>query len=146
MRTLIALIVLAGLVAGCTDEPATAVAQDREGLAPASSAPCPDLGLSFELTGCENSPGSEISLSGVASWNGLGARLIFSNASGPGPHVREEIVLETVLVQAGEITFEKEPVDGGVGGNPWIWIEWIDGDGNPIAPRELLGRCVQSGK
>jgi hypothetical protein len=39
--------------------------------------------------------------------------------------------------------FPKQPVLGGVGGNPWIYLQFIDGQGNALSGERLLGRCVQ---
>ena len=35
------------------------------------------------------------------------------------------------------------PVDGGVGGSPWILAALTGGNGNEFADPALLGRCVQ---
>jgi len=44
------------------------------------------------------------------------------------------------------VQFPKQPVLGGVGGNPWISVQFLQGDGSAIGSEELLGRCVQLGK
>ena len=40
-------------------------------------------------------------------------------------------------------TFLKQPSQGGVGGNPWIYIQFFDEDWEPLTDLLLLGRCVQ---
>ncbi|MEW6307061.1 MAG: hypothetical protein AB1705_26660 [Verrucomicrobiota bacterium] len=95
---------------------------------------------------CANSPGPYISLDGGLTFSdGLQARFIFRNNDNPvgGPH--EAVVsAPIVLIPAGvHVTFPKQPVQGGVGGNPWISIQWRLGDGTPIGSEVLLGRCVQ---
>lgn len=39
------------------------------------------------------------------------------------------------------IVFPKQPVLGGVGGNPWFLIQVMDGDGNALSEEMLIGRC-----
>ncbi len=96
---------------------------------------------------CSNSPGPFITLSGEISLSGINANLIFRNADNPvgGPHEHtEQTVVSIVVLPAGEtIQFAKQPPLGGVGGNPYIWLVFTDGDGNPISDEIYLGRCVQ---
>ena len=35
---------------------------------------------------------------------------------------------------------------GGVGGNPWIWVQFLHTDGEAASDEILIGRCVQSSK
>lgn len=37
----------------------------------------------------------------------------------------------------------KQPVQGGVGGNPWISVQLLGGAGDLIGTEVLLGHCVQ---
>jgi hypothetical protein len=41
------------------------------------------------------------------------------------------------------ITIPKQPVRGGVGGNPHIWLQFTNGGGGAISEEIYLGRCVQ---
>jgi hypothetical protein len=123
-----------------------------QGLAPLSS----DLLLpllawaNVQTSGCSNNPGPYITLSGDLSLGGLTARIIFRNNDNPvgGPH---ETVVTThagvVVIPAGQvIVIHKQPVLGGVGGNPWIYLQFLDGDLQPLDDKTLLGRCVQLSK
>lgn len=95
---------------------------------------------------CDNH-GSTISLSGQMSLTGIKANLIFSNNDNPvdGPHENTQpTVVSVVLIPAGQtIQFAKQPPLGGAGGNPWIFLTFLDGRGQPVSDQILLGRCVQ---
>src|SRR5262245_28744270 len=99
---------------------------------------------------CSNAPGPYITLDGAMTLSGLGARLIFRNNDNPvgGPHsARDEMRFNAVRLQPGTtIQFPKQPVLGGVGGNPWISLGFLDGGGDPLSSATLLGRCVQMSK
>jgi len=95
---------------------------------------------------CDNH-GSTISLSGQMSLTGINANLIFSNndnrVGGPHQNTRPTAV-SVVLIPAGQtVQFAKQPPLGGVGGNPWIFLTFLDGRGQPVSDQILLGRCVQ---
>ncbi len=93
---------------------------------------------------CENNPGPFITLSGELSIGGVGGRLIFRNNE-KGTHERsEDVTVDLELLEAGEtIRFAKQPPEGGVGGNPYIWVQFYDGGWKAISDPILLGRCVQ---
>ena len=97
--------------------------------------------------GCCDNHGSTISLSGQMSLTGINANLIFSNndnrVGGPHQNTRPTAV-SVVLIPAGQtVQFAKQPPLGGVGGNPWIFLTFLDGRGQPVSDQILLGRCVQ---
>lgn len=104
----------------------------------------------FAVESCENSPGPFISFdSELTLTQGVTARIIFRNNDNPvgGPHEASETIDEVVLIAAGlNFTFPKQPVQGGVGGNPWISAQFLDGGGDALADETLLGRCVQLDK
>jgi len=95
---------------------------------------------------CDNH-GSTISLSGQMSLTGINANIIFTNNDNPvgGPHQNTQPTsVYVVLIPAGQtIQFAKQPPLGGVGGNPWIFLTFLDGRGQPVSDQILLGRCVQ---
>jgi hypothetical protein len=95
---------------------------------------------------CENH-GSTISLSGQMSLTGINANVIFTNNDNPvgGPHQNTQSTsVKVVLIPAGQtIQFAKQPPLGGVGGNPWIFIAFLNGQDQPVSDQILLGRCVQ---
>lgn len=94
--------------------------------------------------GCTNNPGPYIRLVGEVSLGGLNGLLIFrNNTQGTHEH-QEDVVASIVLVPEGEtMTFAKQPPLGGVGGNPWIYLQLTDGQGRAFTDEILLGRCVQ---
>ncbi len=96
-------------------------------------------------TGCDNSPGPQITLDGAITLGGLGADLIFqNNVKGTHTKLVETWATNIALVPlGGKIIIPKQPVLGGVGGNPWIYLQFLDGKRNPVSDEILLGRCVQ---
>jgi len=99
---------------------------------------------------CSNAPGPYITLDGAMALSGINGKLIFRNNDNPvgGPHQASEgMSTSTVLLPLGHsIQFPKQPVLGGVGGNPWIWLQFEQGDGAEIGAENLMGRCVQMSK
>jgi hypothetical protein len=93
-------------------------------------------------SGCNNSPGPQISLGGDIHLGGLAARVIFSN-NRKGTHTAEDTRDIAIILDGSSITLPKQPVNGGVGGNPLISIQFLNGKGEPIGDPVLLGRCVQ---
>lgn len=93
---------------------------------------------------CENNPGPYITLDGDVTLGGLGGRLIFRNNM-KGTHEHEEdVIVRVSLVPKGEqIKFNKQPSQGGVGGNPWIYAQFMHNLGAAFTGEILLGRCVQ---
>jgi hypothetical protein len=92
--------------------------------------------------GCSNHPGPIITLGGTITLSGLHARLIFRNNL-IGTHTAEEIRDVTLIGEGDEIVIPKQPSQGGVGGNPLIGIQFLDGNGDPLANPVNLGRCTQ---
>ena len=105
--------------------------------------------VQFAVESCENSPGPFITLGGGVALGGLGARIIFRNNDNPvgGPHENGETVREVTLIGAGSShTIPKQPVLGGVGGNPWIFAGFLDAAGSALGSQTLIGRCEQLSK
>ena len=80
----------------------------------------------------------------------MNAKLIFQNNDNPvnGPHeAHADAVVKIRLVPPGQsVSFPKQPVLGGVGGNPWIWFAFLTTQGAQIGNEYLLGRCEQLSK
>jgi len=93
---------------------------------------------------CENSPGPYIRLEGELALGGACAQLVFTN-NARFTHVHaEDVTVGVTLIPAGQaIQFAKQPPEGGVGGNPHIYLQFTTGDGTPIGSEVYLGRCVQ---
>ncbi len=93
---------------------------------------------------CSNSPGPTITLNGEVALSGLNGKLIFSNNLRRTHEHSEYISVNFVLIPDGEtISFSKQPPLGGVGGNPHIWFQFLNAEGDPISEEFYLGRCVQ---
>lgn len=100
--------------------------------------------VTVDETGCDNSPGPWITVEGEILLGGLQAELVFQN-NVKGTHSATNLYSTNVVLAlpGGSITIPKQPVRGGVGGNPWIWIQFIDASGAAMGDEILLGRCVQ---
>ena len=102
---------------------------------------------SISTSGCSNSPGPTITLQGALSLSGMGVKLLFeNNVIGTHTYTVESTASATVIPQGQSIQIPKQPVLGGVGGNPWIFLQFTDGKGNVVSDSFLLGRCVQLSK
>lgn len=98
----------------------------------------------IELVDCSNNPGPSINVSGSVSFSAVRARIIFRNQREDGaPHEAIATVDLTGIPEGFTLRFPKQPVLGGVGGNPWISVRSTTGDGEPLSQEVLLGRCVQ---
>lgn len=95
-------------------------------------------------SGCENHPGPTITLGGKIKLGGLGARLTFMN-NAKGTHTATVVSQYdvTLLLAGSTIEIPKQPVQGGVGGNPHIYLQFHDGNGTDMSEEFYLGRCVQ---
>lgn len=113
-----------------------------------------EIGLQYKMpvhvvcnvteTGCYNSPGPQITLDGEIALGGLQVQLVFKN-NVKGTHTTQ-VTFSTnmVLLDLGhKIVIPKQPVLGGVGGNPHIWLQFLDGKGKDLSGEIYLGRCVQ---
>jgi hypothetical protein len=103
-----------------------------------------DAVANVAVTDCTNNPGPFIELDGGVSFaDGLKARIIFRNQREPGgPHENTSTSDITIVPAAFTVRFPKQPVQGGVGGNPWISVQFMNGT-QPVGTETLLGRCVQ---
>jgi hypothetical protein len=98
--------------------------------------------LLISAIGCANNPGPYIYIGGDAKISGLHARLIFTNNT-KGTHTTDAQVSVDIIPDGTVLTIPKQPVLGGSGGNPLIWVQLLQGDGSPITDLEFLGRCNQ---
>ncbi len=142
------LLLCAALTAACDDHSA------QSGILAATAGSPAQVTQSFSMpvratvttaaTGCDNSPGPYITIEGGLSLGGLGTRMTFTN-NAKGTHTfSDDAHVDITVVPAGEsITIPKQPVLGGVGGNPFIWLKLEDGNGNAVSDEIFLGRCVQ---
>ena len=106
-------------------------------------------GVSLTLTAedCSNNPGPWITLEGVTVLGGFGVQMVFkNNMKGTHEHTENSEVDLDLLPSGEAIVIPKQPVRGGTGGNPFIWIQFVDADGDATSPEYFIGRCVQGGK
>jgi len=93
---------------------------------------------------CSNNPGPYITFGGVVTCSGLNARFIFrNNLKGTHTKIVESTANVTIIPDGTPIVIPKQPPLGGVGGNPLIWIQLLQGNGDLIGNPYFLGRCVQ---
>jgi hypothetical protein len=98
---------------------------------------------------CHNSPGPYVRLEGYVGLGGIQADLILSNTrklDSNGAHTNDEntVTVEVVIKPVGDnLTFYKQPSNGGAGGNPYILFNFTDADGEPYSDPVSLGRCVE---
>src|SRR5438445_2441954 len=97
---------------------------------------------SVSASDCTNNPGPYITLNGVVTLTQIGAQFTFQN-NAKGTHMYTSTVTTTVIDQGKTIQIPKQPSQGGVGGNPYIWVQFVDNNGNPLSSPIFLGRCVQ---
>lgn len=98
-----------------------------------------------ETLDCTNNPGPFINVSGSMTVSpGVKARFIFRNQRTDGaPHEASAMADVALFTDGFSFSFPKQPVQGGVGGNPWISVRFADASGQQRGPETLLGRCVQ---
>jgi hypothetical protein len=94
-------------------------------------------------SGCHNSPGPQVTLSGAIELGSLDARVTFKNNSKGTHKAVVDNSYDVTLLLGGKIEIPKQPVLGGVGGNPHIWLQFHDGNGKDLCKEIYLGRCVQ---
>ncbi len=100
--------------------------------------------LTVDMAGCTNHPGPTITVEGAVEFAGLGARIVVRTADGA---TAGEVVTaaQVVAIPAGEThAIPKQPSRGGVGGNPWIYAQIVDGAGAPLTDELFVGRCNQN--
>src|SRR2546430_8058516 len=99
---------------------------------------------SAATSGCDNSPGPYVTLSGALALGGLGTRLTFTNNQKGTHSYSVQAQHDVSVIPAGEaITIPKQPVLGGAGGNPFIWLQLVDDKGAAPTAEDYPGRCVQ---
>jgi hypothetical protein len=106
-----------------------------------------DVDLQVTSGSCSNSPGPYITLNGEMRLGGLCGRLIFSNNARLTHVAASDVVVDVVLLPEGSsLTFAKQPPQGGAGGNPYIWVQFLNGGGADLGDPIFLGRCNQLGR
>jgi hypothetical protein len=92
---------------------------------------------------CDNT-GSTVVFSGTVTLGGTTIQVTFeNNFKGTHKIVKTGEADLEITPAGGSVTLPKQPVLGGVGGNPWLSFQFTDDNGNALSDRILLGRCVQ---
>lgn len=103
-----------------------------------------NLSVRATSTDCTNNPGPWVTLSGVVTFGTVSVDLIFrNNVKGTHERVETTTVSAELDLEDDQISIPKQPVRGGTGGNPFIWIQFEDADGNAVSDEIFVGRCVQ---
>ena len=133
----IAASVIAMIMAGITALPVFAQEASTSIMEPVS------MHISATASDCTNNPGPYITLSGTMALGQVGAQFTFQN-NADGTHTYKTSTTSSIVIpQADQIQIPKQPVQGGVGGNPYIYLQFVDSNGNPLTAPIFLGRCVQ---
>ena len=100
--------------------------------------------INATTSGCSNNPGPYITIDGEMKLSGVKAQIILTNNARFTHVASADVKADVVLIPAGEtIRIAKQPSQGGVGGNPWIYLQFTDGKGADLGRPQRLGRCVQ---
>ena len=103
--------------------------------------------IDVDSNSCTNNPGPWIYIdAGNLLLSGAKARVIFTNNAKFTHVATGDATVDLDLIPAGgnPITWPKQPVLGGVGGNPHIWFIFKNGDEYVGTwPGVYLGRCVK---
>src|SRR5215831_89513 len=100
--------------------------------------------VNLTTSGCSNNPGPYITINGEMDLGGVKAKIILSNNAKLTHVASTDVVADVDLIPDGDaIQIAKQPSRGGVGGNPWIYLQFNDCKGNDLSSPILLGRCVQ---
>ena len=100
------------------------------------------LSASIQATACGGAPGPQVSVQADLTLSGLNAEVIFRNT---GPKISQQpIVLEQVVVPPDQqVSTPAQSIVGGIGSNPYIWLQILDAKGRPLTSEMFLGRCDQ---
>ncbi len=66
--------------------------------------------------------------------------MIFRN-NVKGTHTQDVTAEVQLIPEDFSVVIPKQPVLGGVAGNPWIWVQLLDDQNSPMADPFFLGRC-----
>src|SRR5438477_3622278 len=102
------------------------------------------ISADFSAYDCSNNPGPQITFSGGSFLGGYGVEMTFTNnMKGTHTFTDGNTVDLTVMPADQPIVIPKQPVLGGVGGNPFIWVQFIGAGGAALSSEIFVGLCVQ---
>ena len=83
-----------------------------------------------------------VQVDGSLAIAGMNAHFTFSNNTKGTKTATSDTSIAVSLLSAGsQITLPKQPSRGGVGGNPYIWVQLVDGNGAALSGEMYMGRC-----
>ncbi|UQA61670.1 hypothetical protein [Polyangium aurulentum] len=93
---------------------------------------------------CSGAGGPQVTLKGELALRGIKAKLTFTNNL-KGTHEADVgVSVDLVLLQPGQkLVFEKSPRFGGAGGNPLMYLRFLDHKDGALCSELALGRCNQ---
>ncbi|MGH9870423.1 MAG: hypothetical protein ACREAA_19995 [Candidatus Polarisedimenticolia bacterium] len=98
----------------------------------------------ISATGCTGSPGPQITFQqGSLTLAGVTAEVIFSNLQGE-PGQQDIVVAQSVVPNNQQVAIPGQSVVGGIGDNPFIWLQITDQNDKPLTSELFLGRCDQA--
>jgi hypothetical protein len=97
------------------------------------------------VTSCQNNAGAAVALSGALTIEAaVDARVTLRRDTTSASSSATSGTLQILVVpDQGTVQFAKQPVKGGAGGNPWIYLQFLDATGTPVGQEFLIGRCAQ---
>src|SRR6266508_1901300 len=100
-----------------------------------TSLPIPvSISADFSAYDCSNNPGPRITFSGGAFLGGYGVEMTFTNnMKGTHTYTDGHTVDLTVMPANEQIVIPKQPVLSGAGGNPFIWVQFVDANGAALS-------------
>ena len=120
-----------------------------QGLDPTALAFLLNTSASVKVSGdCSGAGGPDITLKGKMALRGVNTKLTFTNnEKGTHEYVEDDVSVDVVLLDDGEsISFTKKPPEGGAGGNPHLYFQFLNGDKQPMTEEVYLGRCNSIGR
>src|SRR2546423_974637 len=96
------------------------------------------------LTSCQNGPGASVALSGALTLEGaVAARVTLRDATSASSSATSGTLQIVLVPDQGTVQFAKQPVKGGAGGNPWIYLQFLSPSGVPFGQEGLIRRFSQ---
>jgi hypothetical protein len=100
--------------------------------------------LTTATRNCGRSNGPVINVATMLDVQGMKVKFIFRESEDPSAPVVATWISPAGLTLVNEnqsINLAKQPSQGGVGGNPWIYATFVDSTGRALSEEILLGRC-----
>src|SRR5256884_5891942 len=101
------------------------------------------ISADFSAYDCSNNPGPQITFSGGSFLGGYSVEMTFTNnMKGTHTYTDGHTVDVTVMPADKQIVIPKQPVLGGAGGNPFIWVHFVGANGAALSDEIFVRRCA----